>query len=365
MEINGRLIRLNRIHLEEDAGKLIHERNLSILDFNRAGVPLIEIVTEPDIRSADEASAFVEHMRLTLVYGDICDGKMEQGSLRVDANISVMPEGSSVYGTRTEIKNLNSFRFMKKAIEFEIERQINVLEDKGRIIQETRRYDEASGETFSMRSKEDAHDYRYFPDPNILPLVITEEDIAGIREKLPEPPYSRFQRYTDEYGLPAKDAETILAERFIADFFDAAIRHGANPKAASNSIRGEILRCVRETGSDDIPVNSADFVRALDLAAKNDITQEGLKTALAYMFIKRADIDRAVKDNNLLVSEDFELIRDVVSEVIRASTDIVRKYKEGNTKVYSYLFGQCMKRLKGKALPATIDSELKKGLNKI
>ncbi|MDR1559906.1 MAG: Asp-tRNA(Asn)/Glu-tRNA(Gln) amidotransferase subunit GatB [Clostridiales bacterium] len=365
LEINGRFIRLNRIHLEEDAGKLVHERNVSILDYNRAGVPLIEIVTEPDIRSSDEAVEFVERIRRNLVYGDICDGKMEQGSLRVDANISVMPEGSDVYGTRSEIKNINSFRFIKRAIEFEIERQIGVLENKGRVIQETRRYDEASGETFSMRSKEDAHDYRYFPDPDILPLFISDEDIAAIREKLPEPPHIRFLRYTDSYGLSAKDAETILSERFTADFFDAAVKNGADPKAASNAVRGELLRCVRESGGNEIPIGAEDFTKALVLAAKNAITQEGLKTALSYMFFNRADLDTAVKVNNLLVSEDAGLIGTVISEVLAASPDIVSKYKDGNQRVFSYLFGQCVKRLKGKALPATIDAELKKGLSEL
>ncbi|MDR2648133.1 MAG: Asp-tRNA(Asn)/Glu-tRNA(Gln) amidotransferase subunit GatB [Clostridiales bacterium] len=365
LEINGRFIRLNRIHLEEDAGKLIHERNVSILDYNRAGVPLIEIVTEPDIRSADEAVAFVERMRRNLVYGDICDGKMEQGSLRVDANISVMPEGSDVYGTRAEIKNINSFRFIKRAIEFEIKRQIGALENNGRVTQETRRYDAASDETFSMRSKEDAHDYRYFPDPDILPLFMSDEDITGIKGKLPEPPHSRFLRYTDAYGLSVKDAETILSERFMSDFFDAAVKIGADPKAASNAVRGELLRCVREAGSDEIPVSVSDFTKALALAAKNEITQEGLKTALSYMFFNHVDLETAVKANNLLISEDFELIGAVITEILAASPDIVSKYKDGNSKVFSYLFGQCMKRLKGKALPATINAELIKGLNEI
>ena len=363
LEINGRFIGLNRIQIEEDAGKLVHERYVSILDDNRAGVPLIEIVTEPDIRSADEAVAFVEQMRRNLVYGDICDGKMEQGSLRVDANISIMPEGSGIFGTRVEIKNLNSFRFIKRAVEFEIERQKDVLESKGRLVQETRRYDEASGETFSMRSKEDATDYLYFPDPDIPPLIITDNDIAELSEKLPEPPYNRFLRYTNEYGLSAKDADIILSERYIADFFDSAVAQNADPAAASNAIRVELLRCVREAGSGEIPVTTADFVKALALAANNDITQDGLKTALSYMFFKRADLDTAVKDNNLLVSEDFGLISSVIAEVLDASPDIVKKYKDGNHRVYAYLFGQCMKRLKGKALPATIDAGLKERLN--
>jgi len=363
LEVNGRFIRLNRIHLEEDAGKLIHERDVSILDDNRAGVPLIEIVTEPDIRSADEAAAFVEQMRMILLYGDICDGKMEQGSMRVDVNISVMPENSDVLGTRAEIKNINSFRFMKRAIEFETERHINLLENNEKIVQETRRFDDSSGETFSMRSKEDALDYRYFPDPDILPLGITDDDIAKIKEKLPETPHIRYLRYTNTHGLSAKDAETILSQRFIADFFDSAVEQGADPKAASNSIRGELLRCIRESGLDEIPVNPSDFNKALAMAAKNDITQDGLKTALSYMFLERKDLETAVKENNLLISEDFDLIRTVVSEVIQASPDIVKKYKAGNSKVYSYLFGQCMKRLKGKALPATIEAELKRGIS--
>ncbi|MDR3238662.1 MAG: Asp-tRNA(Asn)/Glu-tRNA(Gln) amidotransferase subunit GatB, partial [Clostridiales bacterium] len=367
LETDGRFIRLNRIHLEEDAGKLIHEKNATFVDYNRAGVPLIEIVTEPDMLSADEAASFAERVRQALVYGDICDGKMEQGSLRVDANISLAPEGASVLGIRAEIKNINSFRFLKKAIEYEIDRQTKILDEGGRVIQETRRFDDGAGETYSMRSKEDAHDYRYFPDPDILPLTISEAEIAAIRERLPEPPHVRFARYTNEFGLSARDAETLLSRKTTADFYDAAIALGADPKSAANAVKTELLRCIKEAGREDemIPISPRDLAGALSMAAKNEITQEGLKTAIAYMYTEGKSFEEAARDKNLIVREDLTLIQSAVREVLAENADAAAKVASGNEKnqkIMSFLFGQCMKKLKGKALPATIQAELKKAL---
>jgi aspartyl-tRNA(Asn)/glutamyl-tRNA(Gln) amidotransferase subunit B len=362
LRIDKRFIRLNRIHLEEDAGKLTHAHGTSHIDYNRAGVPLIEIVTEPDITHADEAVAFAEQVRQLLVHGGICDGKMQQGSLRVDANISLMPEGSTTLGTRAEIKNINSFRFLKAAILFEMERQAKILDKGGRVAQETRRYDEQSGETFSMRSKENAHDYRYFPDPDILPLFVTNEDIERIKNALPESPIARRERYVEIFGLSSKNADALLAERRIADFFDDTVKQGANPQAACNIIKGELMRVLNESKRDDIPITPADMAKALRMAADKQLAQEGLRAAVSYMFFNNCDIDTAVKANNLIVREDTSLVSSVISEVIAQQGDIVARYKKGEEKLIGFLVGQCMKKLKGKALPQTVDSLLKRRL---
>jgi aspartyl-tRNA(Asn)/glutamyl-tRNA(Gln) amidotransferase subunit B len=359
LDIGGRFIRLNRIHLEEDAGKLSHERGVSKMDYNRAGVPLIEIVTEPDIASPEEAVAFVERVRQTLIYGGICDGKMEQGSLRCDANISLMPEGSKVLGTRTEIKNLNSFRFIKKALEAEIERQGEILQSGGRIIQETRRFDESSGETYSMRLKEDSHDYRYFPDPDIPPVVLTEEEVAQARRNCPEPPASRLARYTKELSLSARDAEAVLSLRPIADFFDLAVAAGAAPKPAANAATGELTRLLHESGLSEVPVSALDFVKALELSSGGKLSPDGLKKALSGLFAGKSFEEST---QGLIISQDQNLVAEAVRQVLDSEPDAVAKYKGGNAKVLSHLVGKCMGRLKGKAHPQAVSDEVKKAL---
>ncbi|MDR3263026.1 MAG: Asp-tRNA(Asn)/Glu-tRNA(Gln) amidotransferase subunit GatB [Clostridiales bacterium] len=364
LDVGGRFIRLTRIHLEEDAGKLVHARGETVIDYNRAGVPLIEIVSEPDMRSSDEAAAFVEKVRRTLVYAGVSDGKMEQGSLRVDANISIMPENASEYGTRTEIKNLNSFKFIKKAIDFEVERQAEVLNAGERVIQETRRYDEISGETFSMRSKEDAHDYRYFPDPDILPLIIKDGDIERISATLTEPPSKRYARYT-EYGLSGVDAEVILENKIIADFFDECVKSGANPQTAANCVKGELMRCFNAAENKDaLPISVSDFVKALALAEKSEISGNGLKTAIKYMFQEGKPIDDVVKEHNLTVNEDLSVITAAIAKVLAENPKAVEQYKNGDTKVLSFFMGQCARALKGTALAQTVQAELKKALDK-
>ncbi len=364
MDIGGRFIRLNRIHVEEDAGKLIHERDCTYIDYNRACVPLIEIVTEPDIHTADEAVAFVERVRQALVYAGVCDGKMEQGSLRVDANISIMPEGASELGTRTEIKNLNSFKFIKKAIDFEIKRQEEIVNKGGKVVQETRRYDETSGETFSMRSKEDAHDYRYFPDPDILPLFIEQKEIDSIREQLSEPPYARWNRYTKEVGLSERDADTILANKFVADFYDELVCLGAEPKNAANLVKGELLYCIKqaETKVEVMPIAASEFIKIIELQKNGKISLEGLKVAVYHMFHEQKNADEVVKEHNLVVTEDRAHIESVIAQVLADNEAAVMQYKEGNEKVLSYFLGQCNKVLKGQALPKTIQEALKKAL---
>ena len=362
LKIGERFIRLNRIHLEEDAGKLIHSRAGTLIDYNRAGVPLIEIVTEPDLTSADEAAEFVETVRRALVYAGVSDGRMEQGSLRVDANVSIMPEGGTKLGTRAEIKNINSFKFIKKAIEFEAARQAEVLNSGGAVIQETRRYDESSGETFSMRSKEDAQDYRYFPDPDVLPLFIEAKDVAKIGKALPESPVRRFERYTAEYGLSATDADILLENKPVSDFYDACTALGASPVQTANAVKGELLRCYNlSENKRDIPILPADFVRALELLESSKLTHNGLKTAVKRMY-EGKPLDLVLSEEGLLVREDASAIRSVIRKVIDDNPRAAAQYRSGDTKVLSFLMGQCSRALKGAALAKTILEELEKAL---
>ena len=285
LKAGDRFVRLNHIHLEEDAGKLIHDgaRNTTRIDFNRAGVPLIEIVTEPDMRSAGEAVAFVENVRMALLYAGVCDGKMEQGSLRVDANVSVMPEGAREFGTRVEIKNINSFRNVALAIEYEANRQMQTLAGGGAIRQETRRFSDVSGTTSAMREKEDAPDYRYCPDPDIPPLHISETYIESLRASLGEPPESRKARYVGEYGMAASDADTILARKIVSDFLDATVALGAEPKDALGVVRGEILRNIGDYGVERIGVAPGDVVRLLRMAKAGEISANNMKKAIGIL----------------------------------------------------------------------------------
>jgi aspartyl-tRNA(Asn)/glutamyl-tRNA(Gln) amidotransferase subunit B len=362
---SDKFIRLNRIHLEEDAGKLIHLGKFTYIDYNRTGVPLIEIVTEPDLRSADEAVEFVEYVRQSLVYAGVSDGKMEQGSLRVDANVSVMPEGADKYGTRAEIKNINSFKFIKNAIEYEVERQINIVENGGKIIQETRRYSEAAGETFSMRSKENAHDYRYFPDADVLPLIISDKDVEIIKAALCEPPRKRFDRYVNEYGLVPIDAETILSYKTTADLYDETVKNGANPQSAANIIKSEILRYINDNGAADIPTKPAELAAIINLSDNGKITSGGLKQAVQYMLTNKANAEDTVKILNLIVEENFNEITLKINEVLAANDAAVKKYSAGDKKVFGFLMGLCTKALNGKAHPQTINAELKKILEEL
>jgi len=273
LDIGGRFIRLDHIHLEEDAGKLIHDnlRNATRIDFNRAGVPLIEIVTKPDMRSAEEAVAFIEKVRLALIYAGVCDGRMEQGRLRADANISVMPEGSETLGTRIEVKNLNSFRFVAMAIEHEAQRQIKVLEEGGSLRQETRRFIEGSGETAAMREKEDAHDYRYYPDADIPWLSLDDGYIDAVRASMPEAPDSRKARYTGAHRMSEADADTLLARKPVSDFYDSMVSLGADPKEALAIVRGEILRNIADIVDGPIPVSPEDAARLLRMGEAGEI----------------------------------------------------------------------------------------------
>jgi aspartyl-tRNA(Asn)/glutamyl-tRNA(Gln) amidotransferase subunit B len=275
-----------------------------------------------------------------------------------------MPEGSQKLGTRTEIKNLNSFKFIKKAIEYEVERQAEVLNSGGKVVQETRRFDESSGETFSMRSKEDAHDYRYFPDPDILPLALTDADIERIKDSLTEPPSARFMRYIG-YGVGAVDADVILENKTVADFYDECVALGANPIAALNAVKGELLRHYNAESGNGIPILARELVRALSLAEKNEITGNGLKAAIKGMFTERKPLDTVLKEQNLIVKEDIALIRETVKQVLSENPKAVGQYRDGDTKVVGFFMGQCSRRLKGVALAQTIQSVLIEELGKV
>ena len=367
LDIGGKFVRLDHIHLEEDAGKLIHDnlRNKTRIDFNRGGVPLVEIVTKPDMRSADEAVAFIEKVRMALIYAGVCDGRMEQGRFRVDANISVMPEGSDEFGVRTEVKNLNSFRFVAQAIESEAHRHVRTLEEGGALRQETRRFIENSGETAAMREKEDAHDYRYFPDSDIPPLALGEAYIESLRAAMPELPEARKVRYVNEHHMTESDADTILARKAASDFYDGIVALGANPREALGIVRGEILRHISEQDDDRIGISVGDAARLLRMGAAGEISANNIKKVVGIMM--RGDgsssdgssLDEIIETENMLVREDPQLLQIVVRDVLAANPVAVASYKAGETKVFGFFMGQCNKILKGSVQPQTLQNELR------
>ena len=379
LDIGGRFIRLDHIHLEEDAGKLIHDnaRNTTRIDFNRAGVPLIEIVTKPDMRSAEEAVAFAEQVRQALIYAGVCDGKMEQGRFRVDANISVMPEGSEKLGVRTEVKNLNSFRFVALAIENEARRHIRTIEEGGTLHQETRRFIEGSGETEAMREKEDAVDYRYFPDSDIPLLALDSAYIESLRASLPEPPAARKARYTGAHGMSESDADTILARKAAADLYDGMVALGAGPKEALGIVRGEVLRHLAEAAAaaaadaqgDAIGVSPEDAAKLLRMGAAGEIGAANIKKAITMLMGgKGTSLDAIISAENMLVREDtqaLEALAALVRDVLAANPAAVASYKAGEAKVFGFFMGQCNKTLKGAVQPRTLQNELKAQLDKI
>lgn len=359
-------VRINRIHLEEDAGKLIHDdyNAVSLADYNRCGIPLIEIVTEPDIGSAEEAKAFVEKISLLLQYAGVCDCKMEQGSLRCDVNISIMKPDAKEFGTRAEIKNLNSLKSIVKSIEYEIKRQTKLLESGGRVIQETRRFNDNHGDTKSMRSKEDAHDYRYFPEPDILQVNFTDEDLDEIRAKLPELPEARVIRYVSEFGLSEVDAKILIAQKTVSDFYNDAVSAYNNPKSIANFIIVELLRRVNlgEISMDNLPFNANSFAQLVEFSDTEKINKNDAKTVLRMM-IETGDspLEIATK-NGFIISNDTGKVLEVVDAVLAANAKIVEQYKSGEQKVFGFLMGQCSKELKGICTPKTIKDTLEEKL---
>ena len=367
---NAKRIRLTRIHMEEDAGKNIHDlrSDSSLVDLNRAGVPLLEIVSEPDIRTCQEAGNYLKALRAILQYLEVCDGNMEEGSFRCDANISVRPEGSEVFGTKVEIKNLNSFKAVERALEYEIKRQIATLSEGGKLIQETRLWDENREATRSMRSKESAHDYRYFPDPDLLPLVIDEQWIEEIRASMPELPDARQARFMSQHGLPAYDAELLTSRKDIADYFETAVKVHSNPKAISNWIIGDLFRVLKERKLDEQlyiptwPIQPSQLGELVRLIDEGTISGKIAKT----VFDAALDSSRApreiVAEKGLEQVSDAASIGTTVDQILAAHSKQVLEYKAGNEKIFGFLVGQVMKATKGKVNPQKANEILKQKL---
>jgi aspartyl-tRNA(Asn)/glutamyl-tRNA(Gln) amidotransferase subunit B len=349
-------IGITRIHMEEDAGKLVHDgrKPMSYIDLNRTGVPLMEIVSEPDIRSPEAATAYLKKLHAILRYLDICDGNMEEGSFRCDANISLRPVGREEFGTRTELKNMNSFRNVQRALEFEIRRQRDILLDGGKVVQETLLWDADRNVTNSMRGKEEAHDYRYFPDPDLIPVVIDEDWIENTRKSLPELPDERRQRFISALGLPEYDAEVLTSSKELADYFEAALEVYPQAKKLSNWMMTELLRELKGEDSIDIegcPITPQNLGALLAMIDRGTISGKIAKAVFTDMLASGKDAETLVKEKNLLqVSDEGELLV-IVREIIAANPEQVAEYRGGKTKLMGYFVGQLMQKTKGRANP--------------
>jgi len=360
-------IGITRIHMEEDAGKNIHEGsgNHSFVDLNRAGVPLMEIVSEPDIRTPAEAAAYMRKLRTVLRYLGVCDGNMEQGSLRCDANVSIRPAGIRELGVKVEMKNINSFRFVEKALEYEIRRQMRILEEGGRIIQETRLWDPATGTTHSMRTKEEAHDYRYFPEPDLVPIMASEEMIEAIKVSLPERPDAREERFISGYGLPEYDANLLTTERTTADWFEEAVKAGGNPKTVSNWMMGDLMRLLNEENRtvEECPLNPQALVEMLTLVDNGTISGKIAKGIFEAMYRTGKSALEIVKEKGLTQISDSGVIEKAVDDVISKHPGEVERFRGGDEKLTGFFVGQVMKATKGKANPQLVNELLKKRLS--
>jgi aspartyl-tRNA(Asn)/glutamyl-tRNA(Gln) amidotransferase subunit B len=367
-----RRVGITRVHLEEDAGKLLHEGFVdadrkSYVDFNRSGVPLIEIVSEPDLRSAVDAAEFFTRLRALLVWLGVNDGNMEEGSLRCDANVSVRPCGQTALGTKAEVKNLNSFRFLQKALEHEIARQIDVIGEGGRVVQETRLWDADAGRTVSMRSKEEAHDYRYFPEPDLPPVVVDGERLERIQRAMPELPESRRRRLVDALGLPEYDASQLTQSRAVADFFEATVQAGAPAKAASNWIMGELTRVLNQHGVDvrSSPVDPARLAGLIALVEKGTLSASMAKSVFETMYSSGATADAIVARDGLAQIDDESQIVRLIADVLSAHPDPVAQYRGGKASAFGFLVGQVMKAAAGKANPKRVNELLRRALDVI
>lgn len=375
IEVNGekKQIRITRAHMEEDAGKLVHhgtsitDSDYSLVDYNRTGTPLLEIVTEPDMRSAKEAVAYLEKMCAILQYIGISDCRMEEGSLRCDANVSVRPVGQKELGTKTEIKNINSFKGVEKAIEYEALRQAEILEDGGKIIQETRTWDEKEGVTKSMRTKEEANDYRYFPEPDLAPFTVSEEYIEDIRKTLPELPDERRERYIANFGLSSTDAQYMTNDKDTSDYFEKVVAAGADPKASVNWIMGEFASQLSNAGIEiaKAPVTPENLAKLLALIAKGTISGKIAKKVFAEMWKDGADPEEIVKAQGLVQISDTGALKELVVKVIANNPKAVEDFKAGKKKAVGALVGQIMKETKGKANPKVINELLNDELKKL
>jgi len=351
----GKRIGITRIHLEEDAGKLIHSehRPVSFVDFNRTGVPLIEIVSEPDMRTPEEAVEYFKGLRNILLYLEICDGNMEEGSLRCDANISLRPVGQSAFGTKAELKNMNSFRFVRQALEYEIKRQRALLDAGKEIVQETRLWDPAQGQTISMRGKEEAHDYRYFPDPDLVPVRIETAWLESLRASLPELPTARSKRFQEQYGLPEYDAEVLTGDKALADYFEACVKAFPQPKVVSNWIMVELLRELKkeEAGLAACRITPEALARLLVLVDKGTISASQAKKVFEEMWASGKEPEAIVKEKGLEQISDTGALEAAAQAIINAHPKEVADYRAGKTKVMGFFVGQLMRQTKGQANP--------------
>jgi len=360
-------VRLTRAHLEEDAGKSLHEvfRDQSGIDLNRAGTPLLEVVSEPDLRSSAEAVAYARALHALVVWLGICDGNMQEGSLRCDANVSVRPAGDARLGTRVEIKNLNSFRFLQQAIEHEIRRQIELIEDGGQVVQETRLYDPGADQTRSMRSKEDAMDYRYFPDPDLLPLQISADWIESVRGSLPELPEAMRARLASQYGLGSYDAALLTSSRALAEYFEQVARSAPDPKAAANWVNGELSAALNAAGLpiEQCPVAPSQLAALLSRIADGTINQKTARDVFAALWDQTAEsVDAIIEARGLRQISDAGALEAIVDQVLAANTPMVAEFKAGKDKAFNALVGQAMKATRGKANPAQINEILRRKL---
>ncbi len=364
-----KVIGVHELHMEEDAGKLVHDPWLdqTRCDYNRCGVPLIEIVTQPDFRSAEEVIAYLEKLKETLQYLGVSDCKMQEGSLRCDVNLSVRPVGSDALGTRTELKNLNSFKAITRAITYEAKRQMEQIEEGKRVVQETRRWDENKDATYAMRSKENAQDYRYFPEPDIPPVELSEEYLAQVKASLPEPAEDKRARYQSRYGLSAYDASMMTSQKALADFFEACLALGAEAKTAANWIMGQVLRKLKETGREagQMAFSPKSLVRLLELVKTGALNRNTAVAVFDAVFEQDDDIDSYVKANGLTQIQDESALAAVVEQVLAANPQSVSDYKAGKEKAFGFLVGQAMRALKGQGDPKAVNKLLRERLEKL
>ena len=363
-----KIIGVTRAHLEEDAGKSLHEdfQGMTGIDLNRAGTPLLEIVSEPDMRSAKEAVAYMKKIHSLVQYLEICDGNMQEGSFRCDANVSVRPEGQKEFGTRAELKNINSFRFVEKAIEIEVERQIDIIEGGGKVVQETRLYDSDKNETRSMRSKEEANDYRYFPDPDLLPVVIEESFLDEVRSTLPELPNEKKHRFIEEFDLSAYDAAVLTTSREMAEYFEAVIEVAKDEaKLVSNWVTGELTGALNKAGLEigDSPVSAAMLGGMIQRISDNTISGKIAKEVFEAMWNGEGDADTIIESKGLKQITDSSAIEPIIDEIISNNPGQVEQYRAGVNKLFGFFVGQVMKATQGKANPQQVNDLLKKKLN--
>jgi len=359
-----RTVGITRIHMEEDAGKNTHHGEFSLVNLNRSSVPLLEVVSEPEVRNSKEAAEYMRTMRSIVQYLGICDGNLEEGSLRCDANVSVRKKGTTKFGTRVELKNINSFRFVEKAIDYEIGRQVDLVESGGKVIQETRLYDPDKNRTVSMRGKEEAHDYRYFPEPDLLTLTVDKTWIEKVKSRLPELPVARMSRFVREYQIPAYDAQILTSSRALAEYYETTARESGNPKASSNWIMVELLRELndKKLEVEQSPIKPNQLAALIKMVDSGTISGKIGKQVFAEMIETSKNPDQIVKDKGLMQVSDTGAIEKVIDQLMGANATQVEQYRGGKEKVFGFFVGQVMKEMKGQANPAVVNDLLKKKL---